>query len=179
MHSLTSYCARQALGVPQPQAKGPPGSGGCNNLSRSALEGILYFISPTYKYFPPQSRIFRVILHVQTIFTCSLVYPRTYPPPGFTQWFLPTAVSSRGGGGDCWSTGVGVGGGGHNHLSDSALDGILYFILPHFHVETHIFHVKTLIFQVIFHVQTIFTRSLVYACTYPPPGINNGSSQMA
>ena len=24
MHYWTSYCARQALGVPQPQAKGPP-----------------------------------------------------------------------------------------------------------------------------------------------------------
>ena len=46
MHYWISYCARQALGVPQPQAKGLPGSGGHNNLSNSVLEGLLYFISP-------------------------------------------------------------------------------------------------------------------------------------
>ena len=90
MHYWTSYCARQALGVKQPQAKGsyplgdrrynrrynrpttadcsadcsrrpvgvgvnrlvgmglkgPPGPGGHNNLSNSALDGLLYFISP-------------------------------------------------------------------------------------------------------------------------------------
>ena len=33
-------------GVPQPQAKGPPGSGGPYFFSIHALEGILYFISP-------------------------------------------------------------------------------------------------------------------------------------
>ena len=35
-------------GVLQPQAKGPPGPGGCNSLSNSVLEGLLYFISPLY-----------------------------------------------------------------------------------------------------------------------------------
>ena len=45
MHHWISYYARQALGVPQPQAKGPPGPGGHNNLSNSVLEGLLYFIS--------------------------------------------------------------------------------------------------------------------------------------
>ena len=43
-----AYRALQALGVPQPQAKGPPGPGGHNNLSNSVLEGLLYFISPLY-----------------------------------------------------------------------------------------------------------------------------------
>ena len=43
MHYWISYCARQALGVPRPQAKGPPGPGGHNNLSNSVLEGLLYF----------------------------------------------------------------------------------------------------------------------------------------
>ena len=33
-------------GVPRPQAKGPPGSGGHYFFSNNALEGILYFISP-------------------------------------------------------------------------------------------------------------------------------------
>ena len=35
-------------GVPQSQAKGPPGPGGHNNLFNSVLEGLLYFISPLY-----------------------------------------------------------------------------------------------------------------------------------
>ena len=48
MHYWISYCARQALGVQQPQAKGPPGPGGHNNLSNSVLEGLLYFISPLF-----------------------------------------------------------------------------------------------------------------------------------
>ena len=48
VHYWISYCARQALGVPQPQSKGPPGPGGHNNLSNSVLEGLLYFISPLY-----------------------------------------------------------------------------------------------------------------------------------
>ena len=48
MHYWISYCARRALEVPQPQAKGPPGPGGHNNLSNSVLEGLLYFISPLY-----------------------------------------------------------------------------------------------------------------------------------
>ena len=51
MHYWISYCARQALGVPQPQAKGPPGPGRHNNLSNSALAGLLYFISPLYCLF--------------------------------------------------------------------------------------------------------------------------------
>ena len=56
MHYWTSYCARQALGVPQPQAKGPPGPGGHNNLSNSALEGLFlilfhHFIDKMYVYF--------------------------------------------------------------------------------------------------------------------------------
>ena len=33
-------------GVPRPQAKGLPGSGGHYFFSKNALEGILYFISP-------------------------------------------------------------------------------------------------------------------------------------
>ena len=49
MHYWISYCARQALGVPQPQPKGPSGPGGHNNLSNSVLEGLLYFISPLYR----------------------------------------------------------------------------------------------------------------------------------
>ena len=48
MHYWISYCARQVLGVPQPQAKGPPGPRGHTNLSNNALEGLLYFISPLY-----------------------------------------------------------------------------------------------------------------------------------
>ena len=44
MHYWISYCARQALGVPQPAAAGPPGPGGHNNLSNSALAGLLILI---------------------------------------------------------------------------------------------------------------------------------------
>ena len=46
MHYWGSYCARQALGVPQSQAKGPPGSEGQKDFPSSVLEGLLYFISP-------------------------------------------------------------------------------------------------------------------------------------
>ena len=59
MNYGTGYCARQPLGIPQPQAKGPPGAGGCNNLSHSLLEGLLYFISPLF-FIPTR------ILHVKT-----------------------------------------------------------------------------------------------------------------
>ena len=55
MHYWISYCARQALGVLQPQAEGPPGPGGHNNLSNSVLEGFFilfhHFIDKIYVYF--------------------------------------------------------------------------------------------------------------------------------
>ena len=47
MHYWISYYACQALGVPQPQAKGPPGPGGYNNVSNSVLEGFLFFYFTT------------------------------------------------------------------------------------------------------------------------------------
>ena len=31
-----------------PTTEGPPGPGGCNNLSNSVLESLLYFISPLH-----------------------------------------------------------------------------------------------------------------------------------
>ena len=40
-------------GVPRPQAKGPPGSGGHYFFSNNVLEGILYFISPHLGSKPP------------------------------------------------------------------------------------------------------------------------------
>ena len=44
MHYWTSYCALQALGVPKPAAARPPGPGRQNNLSNSALVGLLILI---------------------------------------------------------------------------------------------------------------------------------------
>ena len=48
MHYLRGYYACQVPGVPQLQAKGSQGPGGHNNLSESALKGLLYFISPLF-----------------------------------------------------------------------------------------------------------------------------------
>ena len=42
----TSIEPAMPWGVLQPQAEGPPGSGGYHFLSNIAMEGILYFISP-------------------------------------------------------------------------------------------------------------------------------------
>ena len=97
MNYWTGYCTLQSLGVPQPQAKGPPGPGGCNNLCNSSLEGLLCFISPLFqvkiRILPIQTRILHIILHRKNIFTRSLVFARTYPPPDCSNGFSYTAHS--------------------------------------------------------------------------------------
>ena len=52
------------LGVPRPQAKGLPGSGGHYLFSNNALEGILYFISPLLYRKTGYSSAFRPVGHV-------------------------------------------------------------------------------------------------------------------
>ena len=55
-------------GVPRPQAKGLPGSGGHYFFSNNALEGILYFISPLlYRRIYHSLRI-TVSMHVGHVF---------------------------------------------------------------------------------------------------------------
>ena len=66
------------LGVPRPQAKGLPGSGGHYFFSNNALEGILYLISPLlYRKtgyfsritaFRPVGHVFVWLAHLQLIY---------------------------------------------------------------------------------------------------------------
>ena len=97
VHYCTSYCALQAQGVPWPAAAGPPGPGRHNNLSNSALAGLLIIIThishlaiayttcANRKAFPHLACQWK---HLRVPFVIN------YEPYPIYQWILPTYCPS-------------------------------------------------------------------------------------